>query len=338
MATARAQARFLLGAIALFAFISYLVVRPYLGAIALGVIFGYLLYGPYRKLEARLRRPRLAAGLMVALTLLLLVTPVAIGAAIFFEDLVALPGTLANVPVERHVARALSAVGADDVEAAAVVATVLENLQAIAADLVAASFFGVIEFFIGLFIFIFILFFALLQGAELVDFVRRATPLDDRRTQRLLRETGRAIDAIFRGEILVAIVQGVVAGVGWWLFGLPAPFIWGFVMMVLAILPWVGPALVMAPAGIYLLAQGEVVRGVLLLVYALAIVGLVDNFLRPIVIGKRGKIHIAIVAVGIVGGLALFGVVGIFLGPLVLALLRAFLIVWTEDTEIRVAS
>ena len=136
--------------------------------------------------------------------------------------------------------------------------------------------------------------------------------------------------ATIKGTLVVGLVQGALGGVLFWAVGIPAPVFWGVVMTVFSILPAVGAGLVWGPAAIILLALGEIVRGVVLIIVGTVIIGLVDNLLRPILVGRDTQMPDYLVLVSTLGGLAVFGISGFVIGPVVAAF---FLVVWEMFAE-----
>jgi predicted PurR-regulated permease PerM len=137
--------------------------------------------------------------------------------------------------------------------------------------------------------------------------------------------------AVVHGSLVVAMVQGLLAGLAYWALGVPFSVLWGVVTAFAALLPLGGSTLVSIPATIYLFLEGETIRAIILLVWSLAIVGTVDNVLKPLLIGSRLGLPVLFLFFGILGGLALFGALGIILGPVLFALLRALLDVYIEE-------
>ena len=138
------------------------------------------------------------------------------------------------------------------------------------------------------------------------------------------------------GKVLVAIVQGALGGLMFWWLDLPAPWFWAIVMGLLSIIPLLGPPLVWVPAALVLLLNGEWGQALLLLLWGAAVVGLADNLLYPIVVGRYLRLHTVPLLVALIGGVVVFGAVGFFLGPVVLAITLEMLQVWrtraTPDT------
>ena len=191
------------------------------------------------------------------------------------------------------------------------------NVIAASSGVIAHGVFGtVVEFFLMLFL----LFFVLRDGPDVARAAVSLLPIEDQRRERLRRHVVDATRAVFTGIGLTALVHGVLIGVGCWIAGLPAPLVLGLVATVLALVPVVGSALVWVPAVLYLLAQGDHGHALFLAAYSVALVGGVDHVLRPLLISGQAKMPAVVVFLGVLGGLAAFGFIGLFIGPIVLGL------------------
>jgi predicted PurR-regulated permease PerM len=183
------------------------------------------------------------------------------------------------------------------------------------------------EFVVSLFVMLYLLFFFLRDGDALVGHIKRVTPLPAEQLSEILGQVTATIRATIKGDILVALLQGALGGLIFWVLGINAAILWGAVMAVLSLLPVLGSALVWGPVAIYLLLTGSVVHGIVLLVYGALVIGLVDNFLRPVLVGKDIKMPSYVVLISTLGGIAVFGANGFVIGPLVAAL---FLVTWNK--------
>lgn len=190
---------------------------------------------------------------------------------------------------------------------------------------------GLANFLIAFTIILFVTYYILTDGDKLVAYLRRATPLPRRQVGYLLDEAHRGLRAVFIGQILTSIIQALIGGVGFLIVGLPGVVLWTAVMAILALLPVVGAFLVWLPAAIYLLVVGKVWQGVFLLVWGALVVSQVDNFIRPILIGRSSGIHPLFVLIGVLGGVAAFGFIGLFLGPVLVGVTVSVLKVWEHD-------
>ncbi len=186
--------------------------------------------------------------------------------------------------------------------------------------------------FIANFIIVLIsLFFFLRDGATFCHKLRRLLPMDQEHQERLFTNIVNATFAVVHGCLVVAIIQGILAGTAYWLLGVPYALIWAVLTAFVALLPVGGTTLVSIPVTIYLFAQGETMRALLLLIWSIGVVGTVDNILKPMFIGTRLKLPLLLLFLGILGGLTVFGALGLILGPVLLALLAALLDVYSEE-------
>jgi predicted PurR-regulated permease PerM len=181
------------------------------------------------------------------------------------------------------------------------------------------------DFVIKLCIVLYLLFFFLRDGDVLSKRIRDAIPLRAEQKRDLFTKFIAVIRATVKGNIVVAIIQGVLGGVMFWFLGVHAAVLWGVLMTVLSLLPAVGAALIWLPVAIYFLVTGAVWQGVLLIVYGILVIGLVDNVLRPVLVGKDTKMPDYVVLISTLGGIAIFGVNGFVIGPVIAAM---FMAVW----------
>ena len=170
---------------------------------------------------------------------------------------------------------------------------------------------------------LFVLFFVLRDGPAITQQVVTLLPIEGQRRALLQRHLTDMTRAVFLGLGLTAVAQGVLLGVGFWIAGLPSPLVFGVLGVILALVPMVGPALLWIPGAIWLAARGESGYAIFLTLWGSIVVGLVDNLLRPLLISGRAEVPTLAVFVGVIGGLAAFGFIGLFLGPIVLGLLIA---------------
>jgi predicted PurR-regulated permease PerM len=170
---------------------------------------------------------------------------------------------------------------------------------------------------------LFVLFFVLRDGPALARQVVRMAPIEQRRRTLLWQHLSDVTRAVFLGIGLTALAQGVLLGVGFWIAGLPSPLVFGVLGVILALIPMIGPGLLWVPAAIWLAIQGHQGHAIFLALWGAVVVSLVDNLLRPLLISGRAEVPTLAVFVGVMGGLAAFGFIGLFVGPIVLGLLVA---------------
>ncbi len=211
-------------------------------------------------------------------------------------------------------------------------AQALKQLAAFGRQLAAA----VPQFFLAMTVILFVVYYILTDGDRLIAYIKRAAPIPSQQVDFLFKEANNGVHAVFVGQILTSIIQGGLGGVGFFIAGVPGAVVWAASMAVLSLLPVVGAFLVWVPAVIFLFfswsnGETELWRPIFLLIWGIIVVSQVDNFIRPRLIGDRANIHPLFVLVGVLGGVAAFGFIGLFLGPLVVGVTLSVLKVWERD-------
>lgn len=181
------------------------------------------------------------------------------------------------------------------------------------------------DFLVGFFISLYLMFFLLRDGEALARRIRDALPLHGRYKRELGEKFATVIRATVKGNIVVAAIQGALGGLAFWLLDVHAPVLWAVLMAFLSLLPAVGAGLVWLPVALYFLATGAVWPGLGLIAYGVLVIGLVDNLLRPLLVGKDTKMPDYVVLISTLGGMAIFGLNGFVIGPLIAAM---FMAVW----------
>ncbi|WRH95085.1 AI-2E family transporter [Pseudomonas fluorescens] len=179
---------------------------------------------------------------------------------------------------------------------------------------------GTFEFVVSFFIMLYLLFFFLRDGAELARKVRTAVPLEEGHKRRLQLKFNRVVRATVKGNLVVAVTQGALGGAIFWFLDIPSALLWAVLMGFLSLLPAVGAGIVWAPVAVYFLLSGMIWQGVVLGLFGVFVIGLVDNVLRPILVGKDTKMPDYMILISTLGGLAVFGLNGFVIGPLIAAL------------------
>jgi predicted PurR-regulated permease PerM len=190
---------------------------------------------------------------------------------------------------------------------------------------------GTLAFVVNLFLMLYLLFFFLRDGPSLAALAERAMPLSREHTRRVTKEFATVVRATVKGNVVVALVQGTLGWLAFWFLGINGALLWGAVMALLSLLPAVGAAIVWAPVAIYLLATGSVWAGAGLTVWGMFVIGLVDNVLRPILVGKETRMPDWLVLVATLGGLAVFGLDGFVIGPVIAAIFIAAWEIFAEE-------
>ena len=311
------------------------VIWPFYGAVFWGSVLALMFEPLYRKLLARFRgRQNLAAFATWSVILLIVVLPLALVAVSMAQEVSGLYQRVKTGEVNfgRYFDQIVAAM---PVWATGLMDRLgLVDLAALQAKLTAAitqrgqEFAGravdigsdALDLIVGFCIAMYLLFFLLRDGAGVARDIRAAIPLAPQAKALLLERFTTVIRATVKGNILVAAAQGALGGLAFWVLGVHAPMLWAVVMAFLSLLPAVGAALIWFPVALYLLATGQVWQGVGLILFGVFVIGLIDNVLRPILVGKDTQLPDYVVLISTVGGLAVFGLNGFVIGPVIAAM------------------
>ncbi len=183
-----------------------------------------------------------------------------------------------------------------------------------------------------LFVVIFIFFFALKDGERLIGYLEELSPLKKENHNKFFSHLKDITSSVLIGQVLVGILQGVIAGIGYFIFGVPNTLLLTILTIIIGIIPLIGPWLIWIPVDIYLFATGRNIAGIGLLIYGLILINWIDVLIRPLIVSKKTKINTAVVVIGMIGGLLAFGILGLILGPLVLAYILLVIEVYRKKT------
>jgi len=187
--------------------------------------------------------------------------------------------------------------------------------------------------FLALFLSLLAFYCLIKDGQSLRDFYIRISPLPDEDDERILVKLHATVNSVIRGTLVIAVIQGFLTGIGFMIFGIPNPTLWGSIAAITALVPTVGTAIVLIPGIIYLSIASGTAPAVGLTIWGLVAVGLVDNFLGPQVMKRGVAIHPFVILLSVLGGLSFFGPIGFLIGPLIISLLFALLEIYIEIIE-----
>lgn len=193
---------------------------------------------------------------------------------------------------------------------------------------------GTFDFVVSFFIMLYLLFFFLRDGQELTRRIRVAVPLGEQQKRRLQLKFTRVVRATVKGNVVVAITQGALGGFIFWALNIPSSLLWAVLMAFLSLLPAVGAGIVWAPVAAYFLLSGMVWQGVVLGLFGVFVIGLVDNVLRPILVGKDTRMPDYLILISTLGGMSVFGLNGFVIGPMIAALFMSTWGLFTENKKI----
>jgi len=305
-------------------YLSFLLIEPFFISLLTTLLLAYFLYPVYKILKKKIKN-EIAASLILTMSVLLVIV-IPLGVLInlvineaytlyYMVDITAILAIINNIIPSPIVLSYLQ--------------SVIENGLPFFISASSAFVLTIPQKIINFFISLIVLYYSFKSGHKLVSLVKKLIPLEAKKRDTLLKKFQTTIDGVVFGVVINAFIQATVATIGFAIFGVNAPFFWGALVGILAMLPAVGPTLVWLPLAIYKYVLGEPWIALGLTLYGLIVMTiLTDIIVKPKIIGWKGKIHPVVVLLGVIGGLSLFGIIGLVLGPLILTVFLFFLDVY----------
>ena len=311
-------------------YLAILVVRPYLSYIILSVVIAYTARPLYKKIQSYLKRSWLSSGIMVLLLILILFIP-----SLFLVKSLTEQGTRTITAFDVESIKEVN----DFIQERTDIDLDLEELATNSAERIKNFLINeglriigsIADVLIGIIIMFFVLFYLFKDGEKIYHTIVDVLPLQKSHKHVLFGEMELVTNAVIYGQLIIAIIQGVLGGLAFAIFGLPSPVFWGFIMAIISFLPLVGTPMIYIPAGILQLLQQHYVAGIGLIIWGIVVNANVDSVFRPLIISDKSRLNAALILIGVIGGLKAFGFMGFVLGPLVLGLLIALLQVFKQD-------
>jgi len=301
--------------------LTFFLLKPFATYLILAAILTYFLF-PIKKLLIRfVRSESLCAAILIVLVIVLVVVP----SIYLTSHLVSQVSSAYSSFKAEHVLQRLGDFirlkTGQEVQFQKPLLSALETTRDFLLG-AAPNFLGSLtSLVLGLFVMFFVMYYALQLSGDVAHKLTHLIPLETELKEKMLEELRAVLQGVLYGQVITALVQGALGGVGFLVFGVGNAVFWSAIMTILSFIPFVGSAIVWAPAGIFLIIEGNLWRGLGLLIYSGVIVTSIDHVMKPRLISGKSKIHPVVVLIGVLGGLKLFGFIGLVIGPLVLALL-----------------
>lgn len=326
------QKIFLVLVAGLLGIIIWFMLQPFLPYILSAMVLAFLLHPIHERLRNYVP-PSISAFSLLVFTILLAIVPLVLVTGAVVDDVRDIQDSIGDVtlidfgPFEGWV----EDVTGQEIDITEILSEAVEGLGDFAFGGFSQAIDLIIGLSIGLLVLFFLLYYLVKDGEKFIAWMKNITPVDNEIQENLYRKTNRATWAVMKGHVFVAVAQGLIAGLGFYAVGIPNYLFWTFIMVILAFIPLIGTFIVWAPAAVYLIIMGNVASGVALAVYGLIVVSMTDNVLRPLVVDKAADIHPAAVLIGVLGGVFLFGAPGLFIGPVIIGVLKSVLTVYSQE-------
>lgn len=310
------------------AVLSWKVASPFWAYIVLGLLIATLAYPMFERIDGWIGRRRIAAGLAVTAVVAIVIVPLALLSWRIVADMADLIGSLTVAGVVENIQALLiwsnqtfgypAEVEADT--ARDLLNQVIPSVKSRLASWIPRAITSTGTFLLGITITIIVAYYTFVHGETFLERLKSASPMDDDIEEHFFDETKDTVDGVIWGQIVTAGLQGALGFIAFFVAGIPNAFFWSFVMAVLSFLPVIGAFVVWAPAAVFLLSTGETALGVGMILWGVFVISMVDNIVKPMVIGRSGALHPLLAFIGVIGGLSAFGIMGFLMGPLVLSL------------------
>jgi predicted PurR-regulated permease PerM len=325
--------------LAVVAYLCYLVVKPFILPIISAALLAAIFYPLYKLLFQKTKRPNLSAILVILAVFVIVILPsIAISTSLVAEIPRVYNSTLKFFqdpnPAIDFIDQFSRATGSRldfDNLMGSILNYILRVLQGFLASLPSKA--------LNIFVSAFFLFYFLREGKTILHKISLHMPFGKKKSDAIVDEVGTLINAMVMGQIVTAVLQGIIAIVAYYLLGIEGALFWGILTLVFSMIPMIGPAFVYVPLGAGLILShfvegtGTLIKGIFLIIFGFAVLSSVDNIVKPMILSGQAKMHPAISFIAILGGLSAFGIVGLILGPVFVAILMALFRSYDISTE-----
>jgi predicted PurR-regulated permease PerM len=326
------QARWLavLAVTAIALYLCWLMLRPFMGVLAWAVVLVIVFYPVHERIAGRLQRRSWSALISCLLVVLVVVLPLTLLTAAVIQELGKVgphlpsdvsqllsqqPAILGRVSEWMQNRFGIDMVGLQDF--------FIQQLRNLSQRLLGASFSlmgNIVTGIIKAFFVVFTMYYLFRDGDKIVNKLPDALPLSRDHSETIILRTQQVVSASVYGVVTIAALQGFVGGLAFWILGIPSPILWAVLMAFVCMIPVAGSFLVWLPLSIYLMLNGNWTRALLLIIWGALVISTIDNFLRPKLVGNQTRLHELFIFFSVLGGISVFGLLGIVLGPVVLAI------------------
>ncbi len=311
------------------------ILKPFVNILAFAVIVAVLFHPVYKLLLGKLKNSSLASLLTILIILAAVALPLWLFGQLIFNEIVQLFNKYrsgyyvfdqnqltAGLPVQLQ--DFITKFNQD-------ISSWVGQLSSRAFTSLTFVLSNVAGFIVAFFMFIFIVYYLLKDGHKIRSAMMDISPMASKQENILIDKIVTAVNGVVKGSFLVALSQGVVATIGFYIFGIPEPLLWGAFTVVVALVPTVGTSLSLIPAVIYLVIIGNTSQAIGLAIWGAVAVGLLDNFLGPKLVGRSTKLHPVLVLLAVIGGIQFFGILGFLIGPIIMAIFVAMIDMYRDE-------
>ncbi len=327
--------------------ISLLIIKPYLITIISSLLLAYVFYPIHKKILNKIKKPRISALITLLIISLLIFVPLIISTIMLAQQGKIGVNILKDTFEQGYQTIEQSQSGIfgegmmtliDKLDLKGTLGEIVEKITNYAIAQATSIVLAVPAFLMKLFISLFLTYYLLIDGKKLLKYIFNIISFKKQYKTILQKKINDIVDAVIYGHFFTALIQGIVGGLGFLIFGFSSPLFWGTMMAFGALIPFVGAAIVWVPAVIIKLTLDiiqqdttGIIVSIIFIFYGLFVISGIDNIIRPKIIGDKADIHPVIILLGVIGGLSLLGFIGIFIGPLILSVLITFIDIYLKE-------
>ncbi len=297
--------------------LALLILKPIIISIIFGLLFAYILTPVYKKINSKIKHPNISAIILIVLILFVITIPLIYFIPKLIREVSGTFVLLYHFNFESLLGKIFQGDMATSISVH--LSNLISQLFSSLVTQLTKTIVNLPSLSLKIIVFLFTFYFAVRDNEELKNYISKISPFSKNTGEKFLKEFRNITDAIILGQVLIGIITGIAFGIGMYFFGVPRVLILSFITVFVSIIPVLGAWMVWFPVGIIMLAMGRTLTGFLVLGYGAFFVSMIDNILRPYFISKKAQVPIIISVIGTIGGLYFLGILGIILGPLILA-------------------
>lgn len=319
-------------------YLCYLLFYPFLAPIASALALAVLLVPLHIRIARQLRHPGIAAGVSVAVAILLIALPLLLLIQTIIGEAVRIASSLSlfiGSGTWRETMRGMPWIydAAQWIDSRFDVPQIAGRISTTLAGFVPSLVQGSGAQIVAIIVMLYFVFYMVRDRHAALNFIVAVSPLPREKMHALYAQIANTVRATVFGTITVALIQGALGGLMFWILGLPAPLLWAVAMAMFAVVPVLGTFVVWVPAVIFLFATGSTANAVILLIWGMVVIGMIDNLVYPLLVGTRLRVHTSASFISLVGGVLAFGAAGLILGPIVLTTALFLVRYWRGSGE-----
>ena len=335
-------------------YLSYRIIKPFISPIIIAGLLAYIFYPIYKRVYKKIKRKNLSSFIVTLIIIITITLPFS-----FILNSIIKEATVSSVIIKQRITTGnILGVKCTDKDSFICglskyvrefttdsrnryyIDTTIKDISSFITKSITSFILEFPKRILDVIILFFIMFYLFRDGNLFLKKIKSLFPVKDQYKEQIVEQLNEVTYAILYGYIIIGLIQGVLGAFIFFVLGVSSPILWGIMIMLLSIIPFIGPTLIWVPASVFLFLTGYIdsdttvaLKGIILLVYGLLVFSPVDNILKPKIIGNKTEVHPTFIILGLIGGMIMFGFIGFLLGPLILTLLVTFIDIYEKERK-----